>query len=151
MPNDREIIVLLLCALGLFLLSIPPAKGAEFKPLTRAEPIVRMVLQESNGEPFYGQVAVAGTVFDRMEDPRWPDTAKGVVYQPWQYTGMRHRLGLYSRANITKARTAVALSRRGVRPCGRVFWYHNPTVQPSWSYVYHKHCTIGLHTFYGDH
>ena len=36
-----------------------PAWG-EFKPLTREEPIVRMVLQEAANEPFAGMVAVAG-------------------------------------------------------------------------------------------
>jgi spore germination cell wall hydrolase CwlJ-like protein len=35
-----------------------------------------MVLQEANGEPFSGMVAVAGTVFERMYDARWPDTPK---------------------------------------------------------------------------
>jgi len=147
--TDRQIIILLMLG-SLSLLTNCPVQGGEFKPLTRDEPVVRMVLQEASGEPFYGQVAVAGTVFDRMADRRWPNTEIEVVYQPDQYEGMGLRLRLYSQAAITKARAAVALSRRGVRPCGRVFWFHNPTVRPRWARVYKKQCTIGLHTFYGE-
>ena len=58
------------------------AWGGEFKPLSRDEPIVRMVLQEAANEPFAGMVAVAGVALDRVADRRWPSTTRKVVYQP---------------------------------------------------------------------
>ena len=44
------------------------------------------VWHEARGEPFEGQVAVAEVTRRRVEDPRWPDTACDVVYQPWQFS-----------------------------------------------------------------
>jgi len=126
------------------------AAAQEFKPLTRDEIVVRLVLQEANNEPFDGMVAVAGTVFDRVEDNRWPNTIRDVAYQPYQYEGMVRRIRPYSRAAITKARAAVAVSRDGARPCGRVLWYHNFTVYPKWAQSYKIACVIGGHIFYTD-
>lgn len=125
---------------------------AQFKPLTRSEPVVRMVLQESNNEPFYGMVAVAGTAFDRMEDKRWPSTLDNVVRQPMQYEGMSIRFKNYSVADIEMARAAVRIARAGVRPCGKVTHFHATYIQrPSkWPSKYKFICRIGNHKFYGD-
>ena len=126
-----------------------PAWG-EFKPLTRAEPIVRMVLQEAANEPFVGMVAVAGVALDRMLDRRWPSSEHAVVYQPAQFTGMGIALRQYSEAQITRARLAVAEAYLGTRPCGAVFWYHTTDVKPSWRERLAVKCRLGAHIFYGD-
>ena len=130
--------------------------AADTKPLTRAEPIVRLVLQESNNEPFYGMVAVAGTVIDRAEDSRWPNTVGGVAYQgnhtlrTAQYSGMAIPFKKYTKAQIQLARAAVEVARLGVRPCGRVLWFHTPWVSPGWAKRLDKSCRIGGHIFYTD-
>lgn len=126
------------------------ALADEFKPLTRDEPIVRMVLQEAVSEPLAGQVAVAGVALDRMSDPRWPSTAKDVIYQPWQFTGMRAKLRDYTREEIEEARLAVELARSGTRPCGNVLWYHTTEVSPAWANNVQVSCQIGDHIFYID-
>ena len=125
---------------------------AEFKPLTRSEPVVRMVLQESNNEPFYGMVAVAGTAFDRRSDDRWPNTVKDVVYQPWQYEGMSIKLKNYSISDIELARTARRVASEGVRPCGKVTHFHATYIErpTTWPKKYKLVCQIGNHKFYGD-
>lgn len=138
------------CIVLMLWASCTPVPAATFKKLTRAEPVVRMVLQESNGEPFYGMVAVAGTAFDRRQDDRWPNTLKAVIYQPWQYTGMRLRLRNYSIADIERARAAVRLAKAGIRPCGRLLWYHTTYIAPRWIAGVNLVCTIGNHIFYGD-
>lgn len=126
-----------------------PAWG-EFKPLTRAEPIVRMVLQEAANEPFAGMVAVAGVALDRIRDNRWPNTAREVIYFPAQFTGMGITLRKYSEGQIDKARTAVEIALSGTRPCGIVFWYHTTEVTPSWRKRLTMKCQLGVHIFYGD-
>ncbi len=136
-------------ALPLLLLAFP-AWGSSFEPLTREEPIARMVLQEAANEPFLGMVAVAGVALDRMKDRRWRSTEKHVVYQPAQFTGMGIRLRRYSEKQITRARTAVAVAILGKRPCGTVFWYHADFVKPSWRKDYQWVCQLGAHIFYGD-
>lgn len=147
-PFAVKLLVLASCLM--FVGYCAEAPAAEFKPLTRDEPIVRMVLQESVSEPLAGQVAVAGVALDRMNDPRWPDTAKDVVYQPWQFTGMRAKLREYTRKEIEIARLAVQLARSGTRPCGTVLWYHTTEVNPKWAKGVQPSCQIGEHIFYSD-
>ncbi len=137
---------LVICVL---LIVASPAWG-EFKPLTRAEPIVRMVLQEAANEPFAGMVAIAGVAYDRVDDRRWPDTAWNVVYEPAQFTGMGITLRRYSQKQITRARLAVAVAIIGTRPCGKVLWYHTVDISPTWSQQLTVKCQLGAHIFYGD-
>ena len=142
------IVVLVLAALGI----LQPSQSSDFQPLTRDEPVVRMVLQEAAHEPFEGMVAVAGTAFDRMNDARWPSTAQEVIYQPAQFTGMSIMLRNYSESQIIKARAAVFVARDGYRPCGEVLWYHTVRVDPDWNKLrwIQRSCQIGDHIFYGN-
>lgn len=149
--------VILSVIVGFFVFVLAPsfyqrAHADEFQPLTRAEPIVRMVLQEAAHEPFEGIVAVAGTALDRMDDDRWPSTAQEVIYQPAQFTGMSIMLRNYSESQIMKARAAVFVAREGHRPCGEVLWYHTVRVDPKWNKLpwVHRSCQIGDHIFYGN-
>lgn len=135
------------CVLMLF---SNPVLG-EFKPLTRDEPIVRMVLQEANNEPFAGMVAVAGVAFDRKRDRRWPPTMGAVIYQRAQFSGMAITLRKYSQAQVELAREAVEQAAVGTRPCGTVLYYHNTSIVPDWDYTkIDIVCWIGDHLFYED-
>ena len=146
------VVLLILAAYMAFMIvTVPPAHGHAPKPLSRAEPIVRMVLQEANNEPFKGQVAVAATVFDRVADGRWPDTEHGVVYQPYQYSGMALDLRRYTAIQIESARRAVHVARLGARPCGAsVLWYHTLDVNPTWDAKMELACVIGNHIFFKE-
>lgn len=147
----RRTVNLLLLAGVMFVAMCSYAQASEFKLLTRAEPVVRMVLQEAAHEPIAGMVAVAGVALDRVADRRWPSTAKQVVYQPWQFTGMAIKLRRYSETQITQARIAVAIAEGGHRPCGTVLWYHTDWVSPKWDYnKINVACVIGGHIFYAD-
>jgi len=123
---------------------------ADFKPLTRDEPVVRMVLQEGANEPFAGMVAIAGVAYDRAVDQRWPASVMGVVYEPAQFTGMDLSLRDYSQAQVTRARLAVVEAYLGTRPCGVVLWYHTDQVYPVWRKRLTVKCQLGAHIFYGD-
>ena len=144
-------------AFAICLVVCSQAQGIAFKPLSRAEPVVRMVLQEAAHEPLIGMVAVAGVALDRVEDRRWPDTPSGVVYQgnrsrrTAQFTGMSIELRDYSEQQITRARLAVVSAEGGIRPCGRVLYYHTRSVKPGWDYTKIEiACTLGNHVFYRD-
>ena len=131
-------------------LLFPYVAWGDFKPLTRDEPVVRVVLQEAANEPFAGMIAVAGVAYDRVPDRRWPSTVREVIYQPYQFTGMSIMLRGYSQAQITRARLAVDQAAQGVRPCGTVLWYHTTKVFPSWRKRLAVKCQLGAHIFYGD-
>lgn len=113
-------------------------------------PIVRMVLQEAANEPFEGKVAVAGVALDRMQDDRWPKTAKAVIMQPSQFTGMTIPFRRYTEVQIAVARNAVEVAEAGYRPCGRVLHYHTTDVDPKWNRDMILACQIGEHLFYSD-
>ena len=147
----RDILTLLvIISLALWGAFFVSNANAHFKPLTRDEPVVRMVLQEAANETFAGQIAVAGVAYDRVTDPRWPSTLKEVIYQKAQFTGMSIKLRDYSRSQITQARLAVAEAERGTRPCGTVLWYHTNYVYPEWRKRLAAKCQLGAHIFYGD-
>ena len=48
--------------------------------------IARVVQGEAGNCPWDHQVAVAAVVVNRINSPLFPDTAREVVAQPWQYT-----------------------------------------------------------------
>lgn len=48
--------------------------------------ICRVVMNESGGEPFQTQVAVAETIVNRVNSDGFPDTVTEVLNQPYQYS-----------------------------------------------------------------
>lgn len=121
------------------------------EPLARLEYIVRMILQESNGEPERGMVAVAAVALDRVSHGNWPDNERDVVYQRRQFAGMSLRIKNYTPMEIRLARDAVSLARGGVRPCGTAYWFHATWMprRPPWAPRLLSLCVIGGHEFYG--
>ncbi len=130
----------------------PTESDGPIRPLSRDEPLVRMVLQEANGEPLTGMVAVAAVAIDRAAHSRWPSTVRMVVYQPGQFNGMELRIKKYSLRAIRHARVAVHMAQRGTRPCGASYWYHATWMAPypAWaaSPKVKVSCIIGDHIFY---
>jgi spore germination cell wall hydrolase CwlJ-like protein len=60
-----------------------------YKQFTRAADIdllARTIFGEARGETIEGRIAVANVVMNRVTDPRWPDTVRGVVLQPKQFS-----------------------------------------------------------------
>ena len=118
-----------------------------------AEALLCMILNvynEARSEPFLGQVAVAETVLNRMDDPRWPDDACSVIYQPYQYSWTLiedleppRDLIAYHRAKQT---VEYAIDHRSMSATH----YHHIDITPTWS----KHprmdylFTIEHHKFY---
>lgn len=48
--------------------------------------ICRVVMNESGGEPYQTQVAVAETIINRVSSDEFPNTVIEVLYQPYQYS-----------------------------------------------------------------
>ena len=62
-----------------------PSSGGQSTPtgISQAdlELLARVVSAESAGEPYIGQVAVAATILNRLNDPKYPKTIADVIYQ----------------------------------------------------------------------
>lgn len=41
---------------------------------------------EAEGEPFSGKLAIACVIRNRVNDKRWPDSYRGVMLQPFQFS-----------------------------------------------------------------
>lgn len=129
------------------------------------------VYHEARGESLEGQVAVALTLFNRVESPRFPDTMCEVVWQKGYVRSISRWIGQFSFTTdgasdtmneidaIKASEAAVALARivyeydleeefNGMNK--DVLWYHTDAVKPNWSQVYDPVVMIGNHMFYSD-
>jgi spore germination cell wall hydrolase CwlJ-like protein len=61
-----------------------PAKAVSMSDL---DLLARLVHQEARGCNDYTQLLVANVVINRVNDPRFPNTIRGVIYQKGQYSG----------------------------------------------------------------
>jgi len=108
--------------------------------------MARVIEGEASGEPYLGKVAVGAVIVNRLEDPRFPETVPGVVYQANAFeavdTGQIHRP--LTAESIRAAEEAL----RGHDPTGGAVYYWNPykKVNP-WVWSRRVHMQIGNHVF----
>jgi len=123
------------------------------------------IYYEARGEGTLGMVAVARVVINRAEDPRWPDTPCGVVYDgakygkenahlqrgkcqfSWLCQGTRPKKPdpvLYSQA--WRVAYEVLVERKWDDRFAGLTFYHADYVKPKWPYRFVK--KVGRHLFY---
>jgi len=108
--------------------------------------LLRTVYSEARGESFEGQVAVASVVINRVLDDRFPDTIKGVVFQPWAFTAVHD--GQFWLDPDPSMRKAVEAALKGWDPSGGAVFYYNPAkVTSYWIYTRQVIGRIGRHFF----
>ena len=101
---------------------------------------------EARGEPYIGQVAVAAVILNRVEDPRFPKSVAGVIYQPGAFTAVAD--GQMFLAPNDSALKAAKDALNGWDPSGGAVYYFNPAKATSkwiWSRPVIK--IIGKHYF----
>lgn len=77
---DQKTLGLVLLAGGVFI------GFRELSRLADIDVLARTIWGEARGQPDDGQIAVANVVMNRVMDRRWPNTVRGVVLQPWQFS-----------------------------------------------------------------
>lgn len=113
--------------------------------------LARLVSAESAGEPFLGQVAVAATILNRLEDPRYPNTIPEIIYQvdngKYQYSPV-----LDGRINLpasSSAYQAIEQALQGVDPSNGANGFYNPAkTSNEWVRSQPVTATIGAHVFF---
>ncbi len=113
--------------------------------------LARLVSAESAGEPFEGQVAVAATILNRLNDPRYPDTIPAIIYQVdngcYQYSPVLD--GRISNPASSNAYQAVTAALSGWDPSNGANGFYNPTKTTSqWVRSNPITTVIGNHVFY---
>jgi N-acetylmuramoyl-L-alanine amidase len=114
------------------------------------ELLAKLVYAEARGEPYMGQVAVAATVLNRLNDPRYPNTLSGVIFQVdggyYQYSPVADGQ-IYLTPNAT-ARRAVNDAISGNDPTGGATTFYNPSkTNDKWVRSRQYVTTIGNHVF----
>lgn len=101
---------------------------------------------EARGEPYIGQVAVAAVILNRVDDPRFPNSIAGVIFQPGAFTAVAD--GQMYMAPNESAKKAASDALNGWDPSGGAIYYYNPAKTTNkwiWSRPVIK--VIGKHYF----
>jgi N-acetylmuramoyl-L-alanine amidase len=131
-------------------IGIPVKKAATTRGTVRrsneANTLAQAVHGEARGEPYIGQVAVAAVILNRVDNPKFPNTIAGVIYQPGAFTAVADGQ-MYLSPNDS-ARKAANDALNGWDPSGGAIYYFNPATSTSkwiWSRPVIK--IIGKHYF----
>jgi spore germination cell wall hydrolase CwlJ-like protein len=105
---------------------------------------------EARSETTAGKVAVAQTVLQRVEDPRWPDSVCGVVYEPaqfsWYWDGKSD-----TPYEAHAWQESIILAGAVLAGSGHADWtathYYAEYVRPVWRHALQVEVKIGKHIF----
>lgn len=115
------------------------------------------IFSEARGEPIDGQAMVAQVIWNRMRDPRYPDTPCAVVNQLRQFHGVERwafprvpwRTDAESWSTALRLAWDVPLGGYDVPGnCELAIEFRSARMPPPKNLI--PLCTIGNHTFYGD-
>ncbi|WP_186564602.1 cell wall hydrolase [Lawsonibacter celer] len=122
--------------------------GDAFYPSEDLYWLSHIIYAESGNQPMEGKIAVGNVVLNRVNDPRFPNTVYGVVFQRNQFTPAM--TGTINRTPNESSVIAAKLCLEGANTAGESLYFVNPTSAPrSWAsrnrpYV----ATIGAHAFF---
>ncbi|QDP40358.1 cell wall hydrolase [Radiobacillus deserti] len=126
-------------------LTIPSTISASEKDL-----LARLVQAEAVGEPYAGKVAVATVVLNRVDNSKFPNNIKDVIYEKsagyYAFTPVKN--GQINQPASVSAKKAVseALAFRGMGS-GSLYFYNPKTAQSAWIKSRPVTIKIGNHTF----
>lgn len=110
------------------------------------ELLARAITGEARGESYIGQVAVAAVILNRVEDPRFPNTIAGVIYQPGAFTAVAD--GQINLQPTESSRRAAIDALNGWDPTyGSVYYYNPAKATSAWIWSRPRTLTIGKHVF----
>ncbi|MDI9441758.1 MAG: hypothetical protein GX101_07980 [Firmicutes bacterium] len=123
-----------------------PAECAHFD-LEDWQLLAQLVYAEARGEPFWGQVAVAAVVLNRVKHPDFPSTVREVIFQPRQFEPVDNK-AIYNAPN-NLAYQAVQEALEGQDPTDGALFFWNPAkVSPkSWVWTRQVKLRLGNHVF----
>ncbi|GEN45173.1 spore cortex-lytic enzyme [Alkalibacillus haloalkaliphilus] len=108
--------------------------------------MAQAVYAEGRGEPYNGQVAIAGVILNRIEDPEFPDTISGIIFEPLAFEAVDD--GQIYMEPDEQAREAVMDAINGWDPSGGATYYFNPdTATSDWIWSRPQIKRIGKHIF----
>lgn len=116
--------------------------------ITKADTFLLSAIIESEAadEPFLGKVAVGAVMLNRMHSGLFPDTLKGVIFQPGAFESVEN--GQFGRSVSAAARRAAIDALKGEDPTGGCLYFWNPAKSYSpWIWQRKEVTKIGKHIF----
>ncbi|PWK14297.1 spore cortex-lytic enzyme [Tumebacillus permanentifrigoris] len=108
--------------------------------------LANAVYGESRGEVYIGQVAIAAVILNRMDNPNFPNTVPGIIFQPGAFTAVAD--GQIWLSPNDQAKKAVNDALRGWDPSSGAIYYFNPaTATSKWIWGRPQIKRIGAHIF----
>ncbi|MET3682352.1 N-acetylmuramoyl-L-alanine amidase [Alkalibacillus flavidus] len=108
--------------------------------------MARAVYAEGRGEPYNGQVAIAAVIINRLDNPDFPDSISGIIYEPLAFEAVAD--GQINMQPNEEARQAVLDAVNGWDPSGGAIYYFNPdTATSDWIWSRPQIKRIGKHIF----
>lgn len=113
-----------------------------------------VLYHEARGEPIEGQLAVAETVFNRMEKGAYPDSVCGVATQAKQYATttvdnlLPTEIEAWEKSLLISQ--LIVLDPEGTLPQTGATHFHTTDSRPWWAGKLHPLGEIGGHRFYAD-
>ncbi|HEU4964709.1 MAG TPA: spore cortex-lytic enzyme [Bacilli bacterium] len=108
--------------------------------------LANAVYGEARGEQYIGQVAIAAVILNRLDNPNFPNTIPGIIFQPGAFTAVADgQIWLTPNAQATKA---VNDAIKGWDPSSGAIYYFNPaTATSKWIWGRPQIKRIGDHIF----
>lgn len=131
-------------------ITIPTGKATTTKKVTRKagdiELLARIIHAEAGSEPYIGKVAVGAVIMNRVQNPKFPSSIAGVVYQPHAFESVSN--GLYSKPASKASRKAAQDAISGWDPSGGALYFFNPAkTRNAWIWARKIINRIGKHVF----
>lgn len=126
--------------------AIEPA--ATYYNQTDLDNLAHIINAESGNQPMEGKLAVGAVILNRVESPSFPNTIRGVVYAPNQFTPVSN--GSIRLTPNSESVIAAKLCLEGVRVNDNIYYFVNPKSSPnSWASRNRPYVTtIGAHAFF---
>ncbi|MBO8169912.1 MAG: LysM peptidoglycan-binding domain-containing protein [Thermoanaerobacteraceae bacterium] len=108
--------------------------------------LAHLIYAEARGESYIGQVAVGAVALNRVASPDFPNTLRGVIFQPWAFTAV-HDGQYYLQPDATAIRAAKD-ALNGWDPTNGALYYWNPAKATNpWVWTRTITGRIGNHIF----
>lgn len=124
------------------------SRGGSAVQLSQGEiyDLARVVHGEARGESYEGQVAIAAVVLNRLESNKFPNSVRGIIFEPGAFTAVSD--GQFYMEPDNSAHQAVQAALRGWDPTGGAIYYWNPvTATNKWVWSRQIITRIGKHVF----
>jgi N-acetylmuramoyl-L-alanine amidase len=108
--------------------------------------VAELVHAEAGGEPYQGKVAVAAVVFNRVDSPLFPNTIRGVIYQPYQFEPVLNGR-IYDGFDASDMEATLEALAGSDPTSGALFFYNPGKVSQSWMAARQVIAVIGQHVF----